>query len=203
MSPEFLLTAFVVVASPGTGAVYTVATGLSQGGRASVVAAFACTLGIVPHMLAAITGLAALLHASAMAFEIVKYLGVAYLLWMAWSAARSRGVMRIETDEAPRSHGAIVLSGVLLNLLNPKLSIFFLAFLPQFVAPDQSDVSLHMLTLSMVFMAMTFVVFALYGVFAAAMRIHVLERPSVLRCMRYSFSAAFVLLAARLAFVQR
>lgn len=111
--------------------------------------------------------------------------------------------MRIETDEAPRSHGAIVLSGVLLNLLNPKLSIFFLAFLPQFVAPDQSDVSLHMLTLSMVFMAMTFVVFALYGVFAAAMRIHVLERPSVLRCMRYSFSAAFVLLAARLAFVQR
>lgn len=203
MSPEFLLTAFVVVASPGTGAVYTVATGLSQGGRASVVAAFACTLGIVPHMLAAITGLAALLHASAMAFEIMKYLGVAYLLWMAWSAARSRGVMRIETDEAPRSHGAIVLSGVLLNLLNPKLSIFFLAFLPQFVAPDQSDVSLHMLTLSMVFMAMTFVVFALYGVFAAAMRIHVLERPSVLRCMRYSFSAAFVLLAARLAFVQR
>lgn len=203
MSPEFLLTAFVVVASPGTGALYTVATGLSQGWRASVVAAFACTLGIVPHMLAAITGLAALLHASAMAFEIVKYLGVAYLLWMAWSAARSRGVMRIETDEAPRSHGAIVLSGVLLNLLNPKLSIFFLAFLPQFVAPDQSDVSLHMLTLSMVFMAMTFVVFALYGVFAAAMRIHVLERPSVLRCMRYSFSAAFVLLAARLAFVQR
>lgn len=203
MSPEFLLTAFVVVASPGTGAVYTVATGLSQGGRASVVAAFACTLGIVPHMLAAITGLAALLHASAMAFEIVKYLGVAYLLWMAWSAARSRGVMRIETDEAPRSHGAIVLSGVLLNLLNPKLSIFFLAFLPQFVAPDQSDASLHMLTLSVVFMAMTFVVFALYGVFAAAMRIHVLERPSVLRCMRYSFSAAFVLLAARLAFVQR
>lgn len=203
MSPEFLLTAFVVVASPGTGAVYTVATGLSQGGRASVVAAFACTLGIVPHMLAAITGLAALLHASAMAFEIVKYLGVAYLLWMAWSAAGSRGVMRIETDEAPRSHGAIVLSGVLLNLLNPKLSIFFLAFLPQFVAPDQSDASLHMLTLSVVFMAMTFVVFALYGVFAAAMRIHVLERPSVLRCMRYSFSAAFVLLAARLAFVQR
>lgn len=203
MSPEFLLTSFIMVASPGTGVVYTVAVGLTQGRRASVVAAFACTLGIVPHMLAAITGLAALLHTSAMAFEVVKYLGVAYLLWMAWGAARSRGMMRIETEAPTRSNGALVLSGVLLNLLNPKLSIFFLAFLPQFVTAGQSDASLHMLTLSLVFMAMTFGVFTLYGVFAAAMRTHVLERPSVLRGMRYSFSAAFMLLAVRLAFVQR
>lgn len=208
MTLEFLLTSFIVVASPGTGAVYTIAAGLAHGRRASVVAAFGCTLGIVPHLLAALTGLAALLHTSALAFETVKYLGVAYLLWMAWMTLQSRGSLRIDIDEAspddtPRSHGATVLSGILLNLLNPKLSIFFLAFLPQFISPDAPRATLQMLMLSLVFMAMTFVVFALYGLFAAAMRQHVLERPAVLRGMRRAFAAAFVLLAARLLALHR
>lgn len=203
MTPEFLLTSFIVVASPGTGAVYTVAAGLAQGGRASLAAALGCTLGIVPHMAAAMTGLAALLHASTLAFEIVKYLGVAYLLWMAWHTLRRQGTLRVAPGQAPRSHGATVLSGILLNLLNPKLSIFFLAFLPQFVAPGDPDATLHMLALSLVFMAMTFAVFAFYGVFAAAMRRHVLERPPVLLWMRRTFAAAFLLLAARLAYMQR
>lgn len=203
MTPEFLLTSFIVVASPGTGTVYTVAAGLAQGGRASLAAALGCTLGIVPHIAAAMTGLAALLHASALAFEIVKYLGVAYLLWMAWHTLRRQGALRVAPGQAPRSHGATVLSGILLNLLNPKLSIFFLAFLPQFVAPGNPDATLHMLALSLVFMAMTFAVFAFYGVFAAAMRRHVLERPPVLLWMRRTFAAAFLLLAARLAYMQR
>ena len=202
LSPEFLVTSLIVVASPGTGAVYTVAAGLGQGARASVVAAFGCTLGILPHMLAAITGLAALLHASAIAFEVVKYLGVAYLLWMAWSTLRSRGALRVDSQETPRSSGAIVFSGILVNLLNPKLSIFFLAFLPQFLAPGEMHATRRMLEMSFVFMVMTFVIFTLYGVFAAAMRRHVLERPPVLRWMRRTFSAAFVLLAARLAFLR-
>ena len=85
MSIEFLITSLIVVASPGTGVLVTLAAGLSRGTRAAVVAAFGCTLGIVPHMLAAITGLAALLHTSALAFQAVKYAGVAYLLYMAWS----------------------------------------------------------------------------------------------------------------------
>lgn len=199
MNLEFLLTSLIVVASPGTGVVYTVAAGLAQGWRASVVAALGCTLGVVPHMLAAITGLAALLHASPLAFEVIKYLGVAYLLWMAWSTLQSHGALHIDPNKTPRSNGAVIISGVLLNLLNPKLSIFFLAFLPQFLAPGETNAMGRMLLLSFVFMAITFVIFALYGVFCASMRRHVLERPPVLRWMRRLFSAAFVVLAARLA----
>ncbi|CAM4319061.1 LysE family translocator [Kerstersia similis] len=203
MTPEFLLTSLIVVASPGTGAVYTIAAGLAHGRRTSVIAAFGCTLGIVPHILAAMTGLAALLHTSALAFEVVKYLGVAYLVWMAWMTLQNRGSVRMDTDDTPRSHGSTILSGILLNLLNPKLSIFFLAFLPQFVSPEENNATLHMLILSLVFMAMTFAVFALYGLFAATMRRHVLERPAVLSWMRRTFAAAFVLLAARLASLHR
>jgi threonine/homoserine/homoserine lactone efflux protein len=204
MSIAFLLTTLVVVATPGTGVLYTIAAGLARGARASVVAAVGCTLGIVPHMLAAITGLAALLHASAVAFQAVKYAGVAYLLWMAWSTFRETGALAVDEEEAQaRSALRVIVSGVLVNLLNPKLTIFFLAFLPQFVARDAAHPSLVMLELSAVFMAVTFVVFAIYGVCAAALRARVLSRPRVLRWMRRSFGGAFLALAGRLALTER
>src|SRR5947207_8652807 len=138
MSIEFLITSFIVVVSPGTGVLYTLAAGLSRGSRASVVAAFGCTIGIVPHMAAAIMGLAALLHASALAFQIFKYLGVAYLLYMAWNTLRERGALKVETQSGARSDLQITVTAVLINLLNPKLSIFFLAFLPQFVSTEEA-----------------------------------------------------------------
>jgi threonine/homoserine/homoserine lactone efflux protein len=203
MSPEFLLTALVIVASPGTGALFTIAAGLSRGTRASLVAALGCTLGIVPHLAAAITGLAAVLHASALAFQIVKYLGVAYLLYMAWATLRDRGALRVETQAPPRSALQVIVAAVLVNLLNPKLSIFFFAFLPQFIAADEPTPLLRMLELSAVFMAMTLAVFALYGVFAAAVRDHVISRPTVLAWMRRSFAASFVALGVRLAVTER
>lgn len=202
MSTGFLLTTLVVVATPGTGVLYTLAAGISRGTRASIVAALGCTLGIVPHMLAAITGLAALLHASALAFEVLKYLGVAYLLFMAWSLLRERGALTVE-ESAPVSDRKVIASGVLINILNPKLTIFFFAFLPQFVTPGDPSASIRMLELSAVFMLVTFVVFALYGAFAAAVRTQIISRPAVLSWMRRSFGAAFVLLAARLALTDR
>ncbi|PIM52972.1 lysine transporter LysE [Roseateles chitinivorans] len=202
-NPEFLITSLIVVASPGTGALVTLAAGLSSGARAALAAAFGCTLGIVPHMLAAITGLAALLHASALAFDLVKYAGVAYLLYMAWMSLRERGALAIDTAGPHRSTREIVAHAVLVNLLNPKLSIFFVAFLPQFIARDEPHPTPLMLELSLVFMAMTFAIFAVYGVFAAAMRDRVLARPRVLRWMRRGFAAAFVGLGAKLALVQR
>ncbi len=202
LSPEFLLTSLIVVASPGTGAVYTVAAGLGRGAKASALAAFACTLGILPHMAAAITGLAALLHQSALAFEIVKYAGVAYLLWMAWSSLQEGGILRVE-GSTPKSARAVLIEGMAINLLNPKLSIFFLAFLPQFVTADDPAPLATMILLSLVFMAMTFVIFALYGLFAAQMRTQVLSRPAVLAWMRRGFAAAFVALGARLALAER
>ena len=203
MSPEFLATSLVIVATPGTGVLYTLAAGLARGARASVLAAFACTLGIVPHMLAAITGLAALLHTSAVAFQALKYLGVAYLLFMAWSTLRERGALTVEEDAAPRSARTVIVSGVLVNILNPKLTIFFFAFLPQFVGPGEGSGVLGMVELSAVFMALTFAVFALYGCFAAAVRRHVVSRPAVMTWLRRTFAASFVALGARLALASR
>ncbi|OPG08581.1 lysine transporter LysE [Streptomyces sp. GKU 895] len=200
MSLAFLLTTLVVVATPGTGVVYTLAAGLSRGRRASVVAAFACTLGIVPHVLATVTGLAALLNASAAAFQVLKYAGVAYLLWMAWASLRDRDAITVERDApAPSSAGRVIVRGVLINLLNPKLTIFFFAFLPQFVSPGEPHALPRMLGLSGVFMLATFVVFAAYGVLAASVRRHVISRPRVMAWLRRSFAGSFVLLGAKLA----
>jgi threonine/homoserine/homoserine lactone efflux protein len=203
MTPEFLITTLIIVASPGTGVLYTLAAGLTRGARASLFAAFACTLGIIPHILAAVTGLAALLHTSALAFEIIKYLGVAYLLYMAWATLREKGALSVDTEAAPKSIRQVLISGVLVNILNPKLSIFFFAFLPQFVPADSATALPQMLELSAVFMAVTFVVFAIYGVFAAAVRSHVVSRPRVLIWMRRTFAAAFVALGAKLALTER
>ena len=202
MTPEFLITTLIIVASPGTGALYTLAAGLGRGAKASIVAAFACTLGIIPHLAAAITGLAALLHTSALAFEIIKYLGVAYLLYMAWATLRDKGTLSLEAAE-PKSVRKVLVEGILINILNPKLSIFFFAFLPQFVPASATNALPRMLELSGVFMAMTFVIFALYGIFAAAVRRHIVTRPRILLWMRRTFAAAFVALGAKLALTER
>lgn len=203
MSIEFLLTTLIIVASPGTGVVYTLAAGLSRGGRASILAAAACTLGIVPHLIAALTGLAALLHASALAFEIVKYAGVAYLLYMAWQTLRQTGALKIDARPDARTARQVLVDGVLVNVLNPKLSIFFVAFLPQFIAADEPHVLARMLELSGVFMAATFVIFSIYGLCAAAMRARVTSSPRVMAWMRRTFAAAFVALGAKLALTER
>lgn len=203
MSIEFLVTTLVVVVSPGTGALYTIAAGLSRGRRASLWAAFGCTLGIVPHMLAAITGLAAILHTSALAFEIIRYAGVAYLLYMAWATLRETGALSVEADRQEKSAGKVIVESILINILNPKLSIFFFAFLPQFVPATEPNAVARMLELSGVFMAMTFVVFAAYGLFAAAIRGHVISRPAIMLWMRRTFAGAFVLLGAKLALTER
>jgi threonine/homoserine/homoserine lactone efflux protein len=203
MGIEFLITSLIVIVSPGTGVLYTLAAGLSRGPRASIVAAFGCTIGIVPHMAAAIMGLAALLHTSAIAFQMFKYLGVAYLLYMAWSTLREGSALRVQRDVSARSAIQVTVTGILINILNPKLSIFFLAFLPQFISADEEHPLSRMLLLSAVFMLMTFVVFVGYGLFAASIRDHVISRPQVLTWMRRSFAGAFAALGARLALTER
>ncbi len=206
MSPAFLLTSLVIVATPGTGALLTISAGISRGTRASLTSAFGCTLGTVPHLAAALTGAAALLQAIGRAFMVVKLLGVGYLLYMAWSTWRETGTLAADetmTPRSPRSPWRVVAAAVMANLLNPKLSIFFLAFLPQFVSSSDPHPVLHMLELSAVFMLMTFVVFAVYGGFASAMRTHLVERPQIMQRMRRAFAVSFVGLSAKLAVTQR
>ncbi len=204
MTLSFLLTSLIVVASPGTGVLYTLAVALTSGARASIAAAFGCTLGIVPHMLAAMLGLAAVLHTSAVAFAALKWCGVVYLLYMAWQALRETGALAIEArpDEA-RSSRRVIVTGFLINILNPKLSIFFLAFLPQFIAVDEAHPLGRMLELSAAFMAMTLAVFVVYGLFAAGVRDRVITRPGVMAWLRRSFALGFAALGVKLAFAER
>jgi threonine/homoserine/homoserine lactone efflux protein len=199
MSFEYFITSMVVVLLPGTGVLYTLAIGLGQGMRPSVFAAFGCTLGIVPHKLASIVGLAAILHASAVAFQTVKFLGVAYLLYMAWSILREGGALQVSGERSAERPRRIVVKGILLNLLNPKLSLFFLAFLPQFVPAETLHPTGQMIWLALIFMVLTFVVFVGYGSFASLARDRVLSRPSVMKWLRRSFAASFGVLGLKLA----
>ena len=203
MTPEFLLTSFIVIVLPGTGVIYTLAIGLGRGWSASALAAVGCTLGIVPHIAASLVGLAALLHASALAFQIVKFLGVAYLIYMAVQVLREGGALSVDGDTTPRSGMKTIVDGILLNVLNPKLSVFFLAFLPQFVPADAAAPTILMLGLAGVFMVLTFLVFLLYGACAAAARDYVIARPRVMTWLRRSFAGAFALLSLRLATAER
>jgi threonine/homoserine/homoserine lactone efflux protein len=203
MSVAFLLTSLVIVAMPGTGALITLSAGLSRGARASVVAAFGCTLGILPHLIAAVTGTAALLRASGVAFDALRIVGVVYLLIMAVLTWRDTTPLVVDGEEAPRPAARVIGSAILANALNPKLTVFFFAFLPQFVPPHSEHEVTRLLALSGTFMAMTFVVFVAYGIGAAALRRHVIERPRVVRRMRRLFAASFVGLGVKLAATSR
>lgn len=203
MSFSFLLTALIVVVSPGTGVLYTLAAALTRGSRAGIAAAFGCTLGIVPSMFAAMLGLAAVMHTSALAFAALKWCGVVYLLYMAVQVLREQGALAVDAQVDARSLKRVAVTGFLINILNPKLSIFFLAFLPQFIAADEVHPVLSMLELSGAFMAMTFAVFVLYGLFAARVRSGVVSRPRVMAWMRRAFAGGFALLGARLALTDR
>ncbi len=199
ISLQFLITALVVVVAPGTGVIYTLALGLGQGRRAAIAAAFGCTFGIVPHLLAAILGLAAVLHTSAVLFTLVKFAGVAYLLYLAWQALASDGALSIKPNRDRDADWRIARRGAMINILNPKLSIFFLALLPPFLSGNPASATMEMTILGAIFMAMTFGVFVIYGVFAAATRDYLLQSVRAMAWLNRGFAAVFAALAGRLA----
>jgi threonine/homoserine/homoserine lactone efflux protein len=200
---EFLITSLIVVLIPGTGVVFTVSTGLSQGRRASLFASLGCTLGIVPHLLATVLGLAAVMHTSALAFQVLKYAGVAYLFYLAVVTWRDRSPITAQTVQGKRGSLGLVIRAFLLNILNPKLTIFFLAFMPQFVEPGTASPLAQLLALSAAFMAMTFGVFVIYGLLAHAFRMAVIESPRVQTWLRRGFAGAFAGLGTQLALSER
>lgn len=206
MGIEFWLATIVMTAIPGAGSLFTIAAGLSRGTRAGLVAALGCMLGMIPHMALALTGAAAVVAASPIAFEALKWLGVAYLLYTAWGAWRHTGILAADADEEPegnRSTAQVIGSAVLVNLLNPKLTLFFFVFLPMFVDTATDDAVLRMAGLGAVAMLVTLVIFAVYGVCAAWLRQYVVGRPIVMRWVGRAFTASFVVLAAMLAFTRQ
>lgn len=203
MTIEFFIKSIVVILLPGTGVLYTLAVGLGRGFRPSVAAAFGCTLGIVPSALASIIGLAAIFHTSALAFQIVKYASVAYLFYMAWNMLREGGAMEVSEERKRDSSMQIIRNGILLNVLNPKLSLFFLAFLPQFVPLGAANATIVLIGLALMFMLLTFIVFIGYGACASLARDYIISRPTVLTWLKRSFAGAFGFLGLRLAFAER
>lgn len=203
ISLEFLITSLIVILIPGTGVIYTVSTGLTQGRNSSIKAAFGCTLGIIPHLLATVLGLASIMHTSALAFQILRYAGVAYLFYIAFTTWRDKSAFAIDQSTPGNSVSGFVTKGFLLNILNPKLTIFFLAFLPQFVGSKSDQALLQLFFLSGIFMVMTFIVFVIYGLMAHAFRARVMESPSVQHWLRYSFASVFAVLGTRLALSEK
>ncbi len=203
MSVDFLVLSLIVIVAPGTGVIYTLGCGLAGGARCSMIAAFGCTIGIVPHLGATVFGLTALLHASAVAFQTVKFAGVAYLIYLAWGALREKTSHTVGQGEHTRSWSDVMIKGFLINILNPKLSVFFLAFLPQFINQNGTSPTFQMLTMGAVFMAMTLIVFIAYGMFAASVRTHVIARPRVLIWFHRAIAGAFFSLGLKLAFTER
>lgn len=199
LSPEFLITAFVIVLAPGTGVIYTTATGLGRGRLASLSAAIGCTGATVLHLAGALVGLAALLHTSALLFQIVKYAGVAYLLWLAFQTLRDRGPLRFEPAAEARSLLKTAWGGFVLNILNPKISIFFVAFLPQFMSGNAANSLVEVATLGGAFVVMTFVVFIAYGQLASVVRDRVLQNARAIAWFRRITAAAFAAMGLRLA----
>jgi len=203
ITAQFLVTSLIVVLIPGTGVLFTVSTGLARGRRASVFAALGCTAGIIPHLLATVLGLAAIMHTSAVAFQLLKYAGVAYLLYLAYATWKEKSSFTFERAPSRGSASAVMIKAFLLNILNPKLTIFFLAFLPQFLESNASSPIAQLLMLSGVFMVMTFAVFVVYGFLAHAFRTAVIESPRVQAWLRRGFAAAFAGLGAQLALSDR
>ena len=202
-STEFLITSLVVVLIPGTGVIYTVSTGLFLGWRASVAAAFGCTAGIIPHLSASILGLSAILHMSSLAFQAVKFAGAAYLLYLAWAMWRETGSLKFDSPTTQSGLWKITTKGFLINILNPKLSIFFLAFLPLFVSPSQSSPTFQMIILGVMFMAMTLIIFILYGISANGVRRYVVNSPRIILWLQRSFAATFAALGIKLAMTEQ
>jgi threonine/homoserine/homoserine lactone efflux protein len=203
IDPEFLLTSLVVVLIPGTGVVYTINTGLTLKWRASIAAAIGCTLGIVPHILASILGLSALLNMSAQVFSALKIVGSMYLLYLAWKMWREAGIIEINQKPTIASGMQIAIKGIAINLLNPKLTIFFFAFLPLFVSPNSASPTLEMIALSVVFMSMTLIIFVVYGVLASGIRAYLINSSKIIKRFQQAFAVIFAAFAVKLALSEK
>lgn len=197
---EFILTSLIVVLAPGTGVIYTVSTGLSSDWKASIAAAVGCTAGIIPHITACILGLSAIMDMSARTFHIIKMAGSIYLLYLAWSMWKGSNSLSFEKKEVKGKTGAIILKGFLINILNPKLTIFFFAFLPVFIVPDAAPAARQLIILSLAFMAMTLVVFIGYGLLAGAVSSFLIKSrksaAGIQKCFALVFAATALKLAA-------
>ena len=199
LSIEFFITSLIVVLMPGAGSIYTISTGLFRGWRSSIVAAFGCTAGIIPHLLFSILVLSSVYEYSTATFQVIKYIGAVYLLYLAYSMWRESGVSEfLENFDQKKDKLKIILNAIFINLFNPKLSIFFLAFLPLFVSLESEFPVGQFIFLSIIFMLMTLIVFIIYGLFAHNVSKYFRKSGVQYIWTQRAFAIIFVILGAKL-----
>lgn len=199
ISWEFLFTSLVIVLIPGTGVIYTVSAGLTGSKRNSIIAAVGCTLGIIPHLTAGILGLSAILHTSAFIFQIIKIIGVIYLIYLGYGLLVNKSTIKINEEFELKQNLKIIGKGILINLLNPKLTLFFFSFLPQFISDSSSNYFYQMILLSIIFMGLTLVIFIIYGILANYFKQLFMKSPQMIKRIQQSFGAIMIGFAVKLA----
>ena len=216
---EFVMTSMLVVLVPGIGVIYTVSIAVAGGQAAGLCAALGCTLGIVPHLLVAFLGLSGMMQFGATVFELVRWAGVAYLMWMGVGLLRDRGGIAFDAAASGETEGQVragasrvVMRGVLVNLLNPKLTAFFFAFLPQFVGITSHDakasglaqaIDPRLFGLASLFMLLTLIGFVFYALIGALVSRWAAAAPGVTTWTQRAFGALLLGFAARLAVAER
>ncbi|MEO8123154.1 MAG: LysE family translocator [Burkholderiales bacterium] len=203
----FLLAACVVIAAPGPDSLNTLAIGMSRGRREAVAYAVGVGIGCLTHTLWAVLGISAIVAASETLFGVVKWVGVTYLLWLGVQALRNRGAMRASDADAavqvPIGASTRVLQGALTNALNPKVMLFFMAFLPQFADPRLGAVGAQMLVMGLAFAVITTIAYALLGASAGRLGERLLRKPSIGQRLNRATGMLFIALALRLMLAER
>lgn len=197
---SFLISSLIIVLIPGTGVIYTITTGFTKGKRASILAALGCTVGIIPHLCLSITLSSLLLQMGSSVFNIVKIFGMFYLLYLGIGMIISKSNPSFESTQGSLQALAIVRQGILINLLNPKLTIFFLSFLPQYIGSSKQDYFVSSLELGLVFMFLTVIVFICYGTLAGSTKKLIEKSPRTINILQKCFGLIFVIFAFQLGF---
>ena len=184
---------------PGAGSIYTISTGLFRGWRSSIAAALGCTAGIIPHLLFSILVLSSVYEYSTETFQAIKYIGAVYLLYLSYSMWNEFGESEfLENSDQKKDKLKIILNAVFINLFNPKLSVFFLAFLPLFVSLESNFPVFQFIFLSIIFMLMTLIVFIIYGLFAHNVSKYFRKSGVLYIWTQRAFAVIFVILGAKL-----
>ena len=198
ISPVFVLSAAALALAPGPDILFVVAKGISQGRKMAVVAATGFISGLSIHTTLAVCGLSALLLASTLAFACLKTAGAAYLIYLGVKAWRSSGLLSLPPPGEPGSNKRIFMQAFLMNVLNPKVAIFFLAFLPQFTRPEAGSLAVQFLVLGLGFAAVSWIVFVLAGIFSSWVGSWIQARPKLARTLDRIAGSIFIALGIRL-----
>ncbi|MFC7442206.1 LysE family translocator [Laceyella putida] len=188
---------------PGPDILFVLSQSVFQGKKDGLAISLGLCTGLIAHTLAAALGVSMILYHSALAFHVLKIAGVAYLLYLAWQSLKATGEASLQPAEKKQSLGALYKRGILMNLLNPKVSIFFLAFFPQFVEAQAGHVPLQMLTLGFVFIAQALVIFTAVSLIAGKLGERFLQKHLKGKWVNYGTAGIFALLGIRLAFVEK